>query len=634
MMKLTNIAQFNNLKDYVSYKLEQFKNRDKTYEVLFEYMFSEKDNVFAELTNGYKISKITYGECKQKIQELSCVFCDTIKAEKGSKIAIAMDNSVEWIQTFWALLMAGYNPVFFNLRLPTEVLEKVIATHQIKAIVSDKNSYSVDTYFIKDLIEQKSENKNKEEWGQEVIFMSSGTTGEVKLCSYTAENFYYQICDSLTIVENCPQIGEHYNGELKNLVLLPLYHVFGFIAVYLWFTFFSRTLVFLKDLKPQTLLNTIKKHKVTHIFAVPLVWDKIYKEAIKKIKARGNKTYAKFLKGLKLANGSKLGRALTKNAFKEVRENLFGDSIKFLISGGSAISKETIEFFNGIGYHMANGYGMTEIGITSVEISNNHKVRNLCSIGHPFSQTEYSINEKGELLVRGKTRASKIITSDKTLITDFSAWFNTCDLAEQLNGGYYLKGRVDDLIVCQNGENLNPEILEQNFLIKGVNSVCMFMAKEPTLLVSIEPSFSAEKIKQIQKDILTILKDKRLADEIKKVDITCDSLTLGGDFKISRKKVAKRYIDGHFDIIDVVNAEKEVQKMLSSLQERVIKCFAEVLEKPTQEIGVNQDFFADLGGSSLDYFSLLEQIKQEFNVEISQEEKLSCVEDFCKIIKR
>ena len=49
---------------------------------------------------------------------------------------------------------------------------------------------------------------------------------------------------------------------------------------------------------------------------------------------------------------------------------------------------------------------------------------------------------------------------------------------------------------------------------------------------------------------------------------------------------------------------------------------------------VNQDFFADLGGSSLDYFSLLEQIKQEFNVEISQEEKLSCVEDFCKIIKR
>ena len=28
-MKLTNIAQFNNLKDYVSYKLEQFKNKDK-----------------------------------------------------------------------------------------------------------------------------------------------------------------------------------------------------------------------------------------------------------------------------------------------------------------------------------------------------------------------------------------------------------------------------------------------------------------------------------------------------------------------------------------------------------------------------------------------------------------------------
>ncbi len=632
-MKLNNVANFTNLKDYIQDKIEKFKNKEKNFENLFYFMFCEKNNVFAETTNGYKINKLTYGQCEEQIKVLADALSKQLTLEKGSFVGLAMENSIEWIQTFWALLMLGYNPVFFNLRLPQEVLEKVIVDYKIKAVITDKNTYSVKSILLADLDMQSASEYTNEVWGDEVVFMSSGTTGGVKLCAYTAENFYYQICDSFTIVQKCPQIGEHFNGELKNLVLLPLYHVFGFIAVYLWFTFFSRTLVFLKDLKPQTLLNTIKKHKVTHIFAVPLVWEKVYQEAVKKVKARGEKTYNKFLKGLKLSNGSKLGRALTKKAFKEIRDNLFGDSIKFLISGGSGISKQAIEFFNGIGYHMANGYGMTEVGITSVEISMSHKVRNFASIGYPFSQTEYSLNEKGELLVKGKTRASRIYSDKGNLITDFSTWFNTKDLADKIGERYYLKGRVDDLIICDNGENLNPEILEKNFLIKGVNSVCMFMANEPTLIVSIEPSFSADKIKEIYENILQILKENQLSDEIKKVVLTLESLMGANDFKVSRKKVAKRYIEGFFAEIDVKNAEKEVEKILSSLEQKVAKCFAEVLQKQEDEIGLNADFFTELGGSSLDYFALLEEIKQEFGVEINQEEQLSCVADFCKIIK-
>ena len=44
----------------------------------------------------------------------------------------------------------------------------------------------------------------------------------------------------------------------------------------------------LKNLSGETILNTVKKHKVTHIFAVPMVWDAVYKAAIAKIKDKGD----------------------------------------------------------------------------------------------------------------------------------------------------------------------------------------------------------------------------------------------------------------------------------------------------------------------------------------------------------
>lgn len=64
-----------------------------------------------------------------------------------------------------------------------------------------------------------------------------------------------------------------------------------------------------------------------------------------------------------------IGRMLLPIAFRRMRENLLGESVPCGITGGSAHRRETLNSFNGIGYHLANGYGMTEIGIMSVELS-------------------------------------------------------------------------------------------------------------------------------------------------------------------------------------------------------------------------------------------------------------------------
>ena len=639
-MKLQNINGFDTIDDYVEDKINRYRVKEKNFETLFSFMFSEKSNAITEESDGYRIKRITYGECENKIKTVATAFASyLVDVPRGSLVGLYMDNSLRWIQAFWSILMCGYSPVFLNARVPKDVLEQVISDYEIKAVVSDSVEFNVPTHNVNEIFEKDSgEEYVPEVWGKEIFFMSSGTTGMVKLCAYTGENFFYQICDSVNIIKKCPQMKEHYEGELKILALLPFYHVFGFIAVYVWFTFFSRTLVFLKDMNPQTVLKTIKKHNVTHIFAVPLVWEIIYKKAIASIKEKGDATYKKFKAVLSVANNAgAVGRLASKLFFDEVRSNLFGDSIKFLISGGSAISKETLSFFNGIGYHMANGFGMTEIGITSVEISMNAFVRNKGSVGYPFECTEYSISEKGELLVRGKTMASRILHNKEERLTDFNAWFNTKDLVVKDGKRYYHQGRRDDLIVCKNGENLNPELLEKELRLPDIKRLCLFADKDgiPTLLASIEYCFSAQRLCELHDEIKKRLSINNLQDVVKQIALTTDELLSPTDFKISRKKLADRFNKGSFNIIDMQNADTYVKDVLSSVEKKIIECFAQALQKDPKDIKMSSDFFTDLGGSSIDYFVLLDTLKGKFSFEIAKakEEKLSTPQAFYDFIK-
>jgi long-subunit acyl-CoA synthetase (AMP-forming) len=81
----------------------------------------------------------------------------------------------------------------------------------------------------------------------------------------------------------------------------------------------------------------------------------------------------------------KIGNKIACNIlFKNVRQQVFGTDLKFLISGGAQINTKYLEFLNGIGYSIHNGYGLTESGIVSVELSKYPKHRNLPSVGKPF----------------------------------------------------------------------------------------------------------------------------------------------------------------------------------------------------------------------------------------------------------
>lgn len=615
-MRLQNIGGHKNIYDYVSEKLQNFSKTEISFKTLFEQMFLESNNVMCETSDGFRIKKFTYEECKRRVYLVARNLSENLKdVDRNSTIGLYMSNGLDWILTFWAILMCGYNPLLLNARIADNELEKIIAKYSVKAVVSDSKPFSVLTITSKGLLDFECEPFSPNEFGTKVLFMSSGTSDSVKLCAYTAENFFYQVNDSFAIIKNCPQMKEHYDGELKILALLPFYHVFGFIAVYLWFGFFSRTLVFLKDLTAEALLMTVRKHKVTHIFAVPLIWEKIYEQVKNSVKLRGDKTYKKFEKAIKLTTKrEKLGKLVSKIAFKEIRENLFGDSIKFLISGGSAIKGEVISFFNGIGYHMANGYGMTEIGISAVETSVKRKKRNLGSVGAPFDNTKFSVSDTGELLVKGKTMASFIYEDGVEHKTDFDKWFNTKDLASEKDGKFYILGRRDDLIVCENGENVNPEIIENFIVGKDIERACLISGKnnQPTLIVSVSNWISAETINTVRESVFNSLKEAKVFEVVKKIEFTFDKLLLDGEFKLSRKKIKNRYLNGQIKIVDENSVKKE--RIKSELEKEIAEAFISVLGKDG-EISPTSDFFIDLGGNSLDYFTLISVLSDKFLID-------------------
>ncbi len=639
MQKLTNVAGFDNINAYINYKLDLFSQEEKNCKTLFRYMFSERENTMAETSDGYRIKKLTYGQCFDDILKLVPSLKELIGAPHNSIVGLYMQNSVDWIKMFWGIIACGYRPILMNSRISDAVLEKMIEEYGVFAVISDGKKFSVSTVIAEEIKPCEIAAVYDElDFADEVMFMSSGTSESIKLCSYTGENFYYQICDSSNIIKLCPEIKEHYGGELKHLAVLPFYHVFGFIAVYLWFGFFSRTFVFLKDMRPQTLLNTIKKHKVTHIFAVPMVWEKVHSEAIKKIQARGDKTYAKFCKAIKFANaGGPIGKLIQRFALREVRDGLFGDSVLFLISGGSSIKQQTLEFFNGVGYHIANGYGMTEVGITSVEISSKNKVLNSASIGAPFSYTQYKISDSGELLIKGKTRADSITQNGVCKKTNYDEWFCSRDLATYVDGRYFIHGRADDLIIGSDGENISPDAIEAQLNIPHADKLCLFRSEDgtPVLIISAQKCYSHETLDAIVQSAKEQLKASRVDTVVKKIVVTTDPLMSPGEFKVSRKRIARIFSGGGFNLIDGENREV-FSEVATQLEREVKELFAHALRISPDEIKLCDDFFMDLGGTSLDYFTLVDSIKSQYSTDIPSnlDKTLSTVKEICDYIKK
>ncbi|MCR5221500.1 MAG: non-ribosomal peptide synthetase [Lachnospiraceae bacterium] len=616
-LKKESLGTEQSIDSFVEQKLKRFSRMEHDFASLFSLMFSEESNTIYETGRGFEIEKLTYGQARSNALKRSAALKEALgEQKKDAVVGLYQANGPEWIENFWAILLIGCRPLLLNMQLDDASLNEALRSTDAVAVVSEGKTFQLPVVLSDSLKETVTE-KEPEVFGSEILLMSSGTSANIKICAYTAEEIYYQVLDSYQIIRDCKLMRGAYRGELKQLALLPFYHVFGLVAMYLWFGFFSRTFVHLPDLSPKTVQSTILRHGVTHIFAVPLFWEKIYEQAIRTIKDRGEAVERKFNRALalsvKLDRIPPLGKLFKKYAFKEVRENLFGESIRFLITGGSMIEPSILAFFNGIGYRLANGYGMSEIGICSVELDHRAKYLHAGYVGKPLSSLEYRINEGGELEVRGKSISHYVMECGfKRTCPD---WFNTHDLAECENGHYRILGRKDDLVIGPEGENLNPNLVEAALRTDGIGELCLFQAEGPTLLCSVRGDLSEEEFEDLTKRLQEKMIAANLAGKIKKISFTTDPLLGEGEFKCNRRLIREKYRKHAFRPLSAETIGKAMKGPDDPLYEEILLQFAKVLNKNPGEISPQMNFFMDLGGTSLDYFALLNTLRETYGIE-------------------
>ena len=612
---------------------------------------NEKDKIVTIKYKAYRVYSFEFASrISQKLSELP----------SGSVVALKVKNCPDWPFLFWGILMNGFVPFLVDAKLPKENTENLIKESKAQAIITEEIfSYSVTSVNLANLKEVKVNFKFAEKWADKVIFCSSGTTGNVKLMIYSGSNLCHQIAAALDMPETTGDIM--YPGEINILAHIPFHHIFGFVAVFLWYTFFGKNIVFLKDLSPKEVLSTSQRCGVTHVYSVPLFWDSIAQTIIRKSELEGPKK-AEILSKMIAYNTHKIssqeaGIAASPIALSQVQNQLLGRKIRFCISGGGYISVDTLNIINGIGYPLYNGYGMTEAGVTSVELSPVVEYRLKGSIGKPLHGIEYKLVDKnplqpnvGELMIKSE------IIHDHEIIDGVlgtpkleDGFMRTGDIAEvDESGFYYLKGRIKDIIINENGENIYPDELESYFLeVPGITRVCALGVRKGksqhetiTLVIEISNDVDEEKLKAMKVKIDEINNGLSNEKRIKDFWISKEKLPLTASMKVKRfqvkelLKIKKKAFVGfgekkeikHFDGYKMEDVEPIVLKVRS--------IFAKVLILPIIKVNDDDHWINDLGGDSMSYIELIGEIDKEFGITIPQEKYsvLTCVNEFVEEI--
>lgn len=629
-----------NVKKIVNTRVRFLENSKKDFESIYNGMFLNPEYIFAETNDGYKITKYTFNDVDNKISDIAYSINKLYPDLKNQYIGIMQESTIEWIYIFFAILKSGNKPYLINLRHPKPLINSLLNSLDIKYSIGNID-LEYETLFI-DLhnLNLKCESNYKFSFANEMALSTSATTMKEKIIFYTGEEISAQILNCDEVLKQNKQIKKHYHGYLKQLVFLPLYHIFGFMATFMWFSYFGRCQVFLNDYSSDTILNTIKKHEVTHVFAVPLFWNTIERTILSELKNKDEKLQNKFKKGQSLTiKLQKLfpsyGLYKSKKLMSEITNKLFGKSVLFCITGGSYIKDSTLYLINSLGYPLYNGYGMSEIGITSVTLGGiNDRLKN--NIGKPFGSVEYKI-ENNRLFVRGSSISHKMKIDGKIYEYSKEEWFDTKDIVHEINDEYYIDGRADDLYIGPNGENINPDILERMLILdKATNISVLDIDNKLSLVIEINEYTPKLIIDELYNKANEINNKNDSSLRFSKIYFTYNSLKNPNAIKVSRQYLKSKISDQSVKLFtyDDIKVSENLEIDLKVLN-KIKECISNCLHISIDEIKDNSDFFFDLNGSSLDYFDLISRLDEEFEIKLKFEnDNIHTPIDFYKEVER
>lgn len=248
----------------------------------------------------------------------------------------------------------------------------------------------------------------------------------------------------------------------------------------------------------------LKQHRPQLMVGVPRLWENIYEGVQRQLREQPagkqklvntflgwSRSYIKAKRlatGLDLANlnpslGEKLGAGIKAGflaplhglgkllVYRKILQAT-GGRVKIAVSGGGSLALHLEDFFEIIGFPIVVGYGLTETSPVTHVRRPWHNLRGASGLPMPGTETKIVDPEtkatlpqgaKGLVLIRGPQVMRGYYQNPEATqkAIDPQGWFNTGDLGMIVPAGdIVITGRAKDTIVLTNGENIEPQPLE------------------------------------------------------------------------------------------------------------------------------------------------------------------------------
>ena len=548
-------------------------------------------------------------------------FSERINIKKEDRVIIFMENRPELLFSFLGIWNKQGTCVCLDGGFSGEELTYYIKDCEPKYIFTSKVNYeaavkglelagmrnSVEILIVDDIpIDYTGDDLTieiEDKYFVSLILYTSGTTGNPKGVMLMFDN----------ILINMEGLDEYkmFRTTDRVLALLPMHHIFPLLGAGVVPLGKGATIVFLKEVSSQAMVEALQKYKITFIIGVPKLWEMLHKKIMEKI--NGGKITKFIFKLAEKINNKNFSRKI----FKKVHDG-FGGNIRFFVSGGSKLDPQVSRDFLTLGIDVCEGYGLTETSPMISFTPTDEVVPG--SAGKILTGVTVKIADDGEILAKGRNVMKGYYgRPDATAeVIDKDGWFHTGDLGEIKNGLLYVTGRKKEMIVLSNGKNINPIEIEQ-WIMANTDLIkeMAIMDYEDKLTAVIYPDFY-----KLHEEGITNITETFKKGVVDKYNKQAASYKKVLDVKIVQEELPKTKIGKirRFMLKDVINKKEEkVQNIVEPSTEEYKNISAFLKSIKNKPIIPNAHLELDLGLDSLDTVELLSHIEGTFGVKIDEQ---------------
>ena len=503
---------------------------------------SIKDNWDKDALTDYLGATLQYHDVARKIEKLHILF-ENSGLKKGDKVALCGRNSSSWAVAFFATLSYGAVAVPVQNEFKPEQIYNIVNHSEAKLLfVGDVVATTIDgeqmpqlegIIYLPDfsLILSRSESLTNARENLNALFgkkypkffraedvnyfkdeaddlalinYTSGTTGFSKgvMLSYRSvrSNLAWATAD----------LKPHIKPGSKVLCMLPMAHMYGMICEFICQFSFGSHLYFLTRLpSPSLIAQACTDIRPAIIIAVPMVVEKIIR---KNVFPKVQSTATRML--LKMPVVSKK----VKERINAIVMETFGGNAYELVTGGAALNKEIEDFLVSINFPVTSGYGATECGPMVTYSDYKDFVPGSC--GTPVLNMEVKIvspdpaNVPGEVITRGENVMLGYYKNEEATkeVLDKDGWYHTGDLGTMSADGHlFLRGRIKNMLLGSNGQNVYPEEIEDKLNSMSMVSECIVVQRGDKIVGLVYPDFDeAKEMGFSQSDLQEIMEQNRL----------------------------------------------------------------------------------------------------------------------------